>query len=658
MEIRHNEDLVDNDNNVNIYDQVFNEIEENNTSPDNDIITTNVERMSNVNDDPEGNTENNNQVDIMESEVEHISDGVVRFNVNNDIQTNTQTIIIDLLSSTDDSTENNSNSNQPSESNSNMTSSDPSWIPSQDELSISNDNSNSDLEDNSSRNEMDVDNTDFLPEFNFRYIEGQQSNITQNGNLWFKNENYFFIFGFNYKSKFDLFRYNIFNQRSIPITTRQDEHNFVTKYSWPKKQYRMRFQDYENHDFIHTFFMKILKDNNTDIITIIHDKEFIMAGHPVIDSGGVSQEAINIFSNNFMRKLHQSYPNFFTHHNDMFYTFINTTSNDMRDEAIESFLLGSIFILMFTGRCSSLADPTLCASIFNYSEIIPLDFYDKYPNLYSFLDNARFTTYIGSLENDTNFNVMDFSNDEDHTWSKILYNFCEQCEINFSSATFHLKKGSFYAICKEKYCSDSVNIGSYIVDNYLENVLDNLSIKAHEFCQMVNYDTDVKDFYWEHYVKVKTLDQFMNCLTTLSKGRFDRHVRKLENSFGNINEIQDFSIVRDRVMNNSELEESKKVKLLVKLFFTIYLLKANDEEIFLLYKHITGEDYDLGYKGISISYVYYPIIIPDTFMKAHTCFKSLDLLIHVNQLDVILITFENFRAAVNSQLRGVAYNVT
>ena len=120
----------------------------------------------------------------------------------------------------------------------------------------------------------------------------------------------------------------------------------------------------------------------------------------VIDSGGVSQEAISLFSTIFMRKLYAMYPYYMTNENDLYYSFKNMTSNLTRDSAIEAFILGTIFILFFTGRCPCLADPSLCATIFNYSEIIPVEFYDNYHNLYSFLDNHDLQTYIRSLHND------------------------------------------------------------------------------------------------------------------------------------------------------------------------------------------------------------------------------------------------------------------
>ena len=171
------------------------------------------------------------------------------------------------------------------------------------------------------------------------------------------------------------------------------------------------------------------------------------------------------------------------------------TLNNIRDEALESFLLGMIFILIFTGQCPSLADPSLCATIFNYSEFMPIEFYDNYHNLYSFLDNPEFQTYIRSLQNDNTFNLSDYSNAPDDTWPKILHNFCEQYNINVHLAIHHLQNGSFESMCDQKYCEDSVNVSRYIVDNWLEEILGNLDIKPYEFCQMVNYDINICTYY-------------------------------------------------------------------------------------------------------------------------------------------------------------------
>ena len=107
-------------------------------------------------------------------------------------------------------------------------------------------------------------------------------------------------------------------------------------------------------------------------------------------------------------------------------------------------------------------------------------------------------------------------------------------------------------------------------------------------------------------------------------------------------------IIRDTVINNIELVESKNVKLLFKIFFTIYLVKADVEQIFLLYKHVTSEGYSISYRDISINYIYHDTSLLRALMIACECFKLLDLLIHANQLNVILINFEILREAANS----------
>ena len=492
----------------------------------------------------------------------------------------------------------------------------------------------------------------------FYSVDGQQSNITKRGNLWFNNDNYYFVFGSNPMSKFNLFRYNIFRSHNTPVRARQDEQNLVTYYRWPKSTYHMTNDDYNNSDYIFELFMDMILMNKTNICHILQDKAFYIDDNNVIDSGGVSQEAISLFSNIFMRKLYAMYPYYMTNENDLYYSFKNMTSNSTRDSAIESFILGTIFILFFTGRCPCQADPSLCATIFNYSEIIPVEFYDNYHNLYSFLDNHDLQTYIRSLHNDNTFNLEDYYNDADTTLPKILYDFCEQCNINIHLATYHLQNGTFENLCKQKYCEDSVNVGRYIVDNWLEEVFGHLNIRCYEFCQMVNYDTNISTYYWSHYEKVDTLEKFLLCLKTECETDFNREVGKIEQNFGPVHQIHDLSILRNRIMRNRSLEEPDKAKQLFKYYFTLCLLKATGEEIYLLYKYITGENYALGYKGVSINYSEHYTTSPNNFMVAHTCFKSLELKIHVNQIDIILLSFESFREAVNSQFSGNAYNIT
>ena len=151
----------------------------------------------------------------------------------------------------------------------------------------------------------------------------------------------------------------------------------------------MRNTQHQSHAFIHTHFMGMLKLNKKNVLHIAHENEFIIIDNPVIDFGGVSQEATNVFSNNFMRKSHESHSDCMTNESDLCYSFKNINANSTRDEAIESFSLGSIYILMFTSRCPSLADPTLHATVFNYSENTQFEFYEKNPNLCTFLNTLE-----------------------------------------------------------------------------------------------------------------------------------------------------------------------------------------------------------------------------------------------------------------------------
>ena len=50
----------------------------------------------------------------------------------------------------------------------------------------------------------------------------------------------------------------------------------------------MTFKEYKNYDFINTFFIDLLKENKNSILTIMHEKEFLISGSPIIDFGRVS----------------------------------------------------------------------------------------------------------------------------------------------------------------------------------------------------------------------------------------------------------------------------------------------------------------------------------------------------------------------------------
>ena len=65
----------------------------------------------------------------------------------------------------------------------------------------------------------------------------------------------------------------------------------------------MSNSQYHNVDYIHNLFMVELKINKMNIQHIIYEKDFVIIDNLVIDSGRVSQEAINTFVINFIQKF-------------------------------------------------------------------------------------------------------------------------------------------------------------------------------------------------------------------------------------------------------------------------------------------------------------------------------------------------------------------
>ena len=148
----------------------------------------------------------------------------------------------------------------------------------------------------------------------------------------------------------------------------------------------------------------------------------------------------------------------------------------------------------------------------------------------------------------------------------------------------------------------------------------------------------------------------MKCLKQPCKRHFYCQIRKIEYSFGPLSELDNLLIIKDTIVNDQSTSDSNKAKTIFKYFFTLYLLKASEDEIYMLCKHITGEKYELGYRGILIKFMVFESTHPVNFINAHTCFKSLDLNIHVSQLEHILLNFTAFKEAINSQFSGLAYN--
>ena len=179
-----------------------------------------------------------------------------------------------------------------------------------------------------------------------------------------------------------------------------------------------------------------------------------------------------------------------------------------------------MFTSLFTGRCPSFADPTLCASIFNYSEKMPFNFYELCPNLHSFLNNHELNAHAESMKDNDNFNLGDFSNHSDDALPKTLCDVCEQHNIDFNIATCHMQNGSFQNLCKQIYCNQSVIVGKHMVED--------LEISPCEFCQMTNHDAKTCEHHWAHCVKVSTLDEFVKCLKSRSEKNVNRLTQRLQ----------------------------------------------------------------------------------------------------------------------------------
>ena len=315
----------------------------------------------------------------------------------------------------------------------------------------------------------------------------------------------------------------------------------------------------------------------------------------------------------------------------------------------------SIFIILFAGRCPSYADPALCATIFNYSVAVPFEFYNNYPDNNSLLNNAEFKTCMQSALNNEEFDLKNHADDSDHTVPKWICMFCDTCNINYDVATMHLKGGAFDAFSKESLHNKSVHAGKHIVNNILPKLLDNLTIKTHEFCQMMNYEQDACKYYWSQCVNANNLDSFVQCLNEESEENHNDISTSLITSHGPMATIDVSDIFYD-LSGDNRLENYEIANQLFKCCFTLYLHRANGEEIFNLHKRITGEKFALGCKGISIRHINELGNDGNKLMTAHTCAKSLELHINEGHIDAILSSFDAFRAAINSQFTGMVFN--
>ena len=94
--------------------------------------------------------------------------------------------------------------------------------------------------------------------------------------------------------------------------------------------------------------MERLNNNKENVIGFITEIEFFITDNPFIDIGGVHDEAISTFASNFMRKFHESNKYFMANESNIYHTFKSAIRTAAEQNVSESFLLGIIFIILFT----------------------------------------------------------------------------------------------------------------------------------------------------------------------------------------------------------------------------------------------------------------------------------------------------------------------
>ena len=244
------------------------------------------------------------------------------------------------------------------------------------------------------------------------------------------------------------------------------------------------------------------------------------------DCGGLRDEALTRFSNNFMRILCNKYPNSFVLLNNAYYTVKLNTSAEDYSSSITEFLLGNIFIMIMSGRCASNIDPTLQASIFNYSCKLPLEFYGKYESVYEYLNQQSMKSFIESCINNSEVDIPRVDLGEDgmsnlQTPSHILLYFCNFMHMDYEVVNDQLKAGTFVSNSKKHFYEQSIDAANYLLQHYFKTTLSSLNILPYEFCQMVNYDAVPEKLYWQHFEKINNIVSLVKCFNDRTEREYN-----------------------------------------------------------------------------------------------------------------------------------------
>lgn len=89
----------------------------------------------------------------------------------------------------------------------------------------------------------------------------------------------------------------------------------------------------------------------------------------------------------------------------------------------------------------------------------------------------------------------------------------------------------------------------------------------------------------------------------------------------------------------------------------MYLNKAPPDVIESLYYFITGRNFALGHRGISIGYIIESDEAEDQCMSKHTCFHELKLFVHPDLIDGVLLSITKFTDYTNALITGKAHNI-
>ena len=84
-------------------------------------------------------------------------------------------------------------------------------------------------------------------------------------------------------------------------------------------------------------------------------------------------------------------------------------------------------------------------------------------------------------------------------------------EINYEIASDQLRYGNFMSNRKKFYFKKSIDAAKEVLEHHFKQTLSSLSILSHEFCQMLNYNVNPIDFYWQHFEKIDTIESLVSC---------------------------------------------------------------------------------------------------------------------------------------------------